>query len=78
MFVIAHTGNSAMLETIDIVLFDDVAVRSMIIYPYSSFLHGRVKKVYKTILNAGNDEWIRGIFFILCSSLSIILFLTFL
>lgn len=42
-------------------LLDQVMIHSLLHYPSSSLLHGRVKKIYKLLLTTGNTEWVECI-----------------
>lgn len=60
-FIHSQTGDDN-LKHIDILQLDNLLVKCCIAYPYSSLLHGRVKKVYKSILISGENTWVQGIF----------------
>ena len=57
---IETNAEDADLDTSFIIDLDHVMTRNCKTYAYSSYLHGRVKKLYKTILQMGRDEWIKS------------------
>lgn len=60
VFIAGHCGDETALECVEVLLLDRVMIDGMKRYPYSSLWHGRVKKVYKTLLTAGNDDWVKS------------------
>lgn len=60
MYITGHCGDQTALECVEVLALDRMMVDGMKRYPYSSLWHGRVKRVYKTLLTSGNDEWVKS------------------